>query len=139
MIKHKGMVPVKRQLGTVCTVIILVACTLGMAPARIQDPDGCGKTDRGRLCMSSPAGGHRPGVYKAHYARYRGGEITVKLGYQIRMKRTGIIAESKWLGTKKTRNGYAAFSKRLPMGNDACIRAKMKHGSKYYISKYLDC
>ncbi|WP_190081567.1 hypothetical protein [Streptomyces longisporoflavus] len=116
-----------------------MASTIGMAPPRIQDPDGCGRTDRGWLCMTSPAGGHKPGVYKAGYDRYRGGEITVKLGYQIRMKRTGIIAESKWLGTKKTRNGYAAFTKRLPMSDDACIRAKMKHGSKYYISKYLDC
>lgn len=102
----------ERQLGTVCAAIVPMATTIGMAPARIQDSDGCGKTDKGRLCMSSPAGGHRPGVYKAHYARYRGGEITVKLGYEIRMKRIGIIAEPKWLRTKKTRNGYAAFSKR---------------------------
>lgn len=63
--------------------------------------------------MSSPAGGHRPGVYKAHYARYRGGEITVKPGYQIHMKRTGTIAQSKWLGTKKTSDGCAALTKRL--------------------------
>ncbi len=127
------------QPGTACLVIVLAAGTLGMTPARVQDPDGCGKTERGWLCMSSPAGGHRPGVYKTSYARHQGAEITVKLGYEIKMKRTGIIAESKWLGTKKTRNGYAAFTKRLPMGNDACIRAKMKHRGKHYISKYLDC
>ncbi|MEU6990362.1 hypothetical protein ABZ953_06825 [Streptomyces sp. NPDC046465] len=129
----------KRQLGTICAVILLAAGSLGMAPPAVKDPDGCGKTDRGWLCMTSPAGGHKPGVYKAHYARHQGPEITVKLGYEIKMKRTGIIAESKWLGSKKTRNGYAAFSKRLPMGNDACIRAKMKHRGKFYISKYLDC
>ncbi|MEW2390513.1 hypothetical protein AB0933_19380 [Streptomyces venezuelae] len=129
----------KRQLATVATVIVLLAATVGMAPPTVKDPDGCGKTDRGWLCMTSSTGGHRPGVYKASYARHQGAEITVKLGYQIRMKRTGDIAESKWLGTKKTRNGYAAFTKRLPMGDDACIRAKMKHRGKFYISKYLDC
>ncbi|WP_409054871.1 hypothetical protein [Streptomyces sp. SYP-A7185] len=128
-----------RHFATACAAIVLMATTIGMAPAGIQDPNGCGRTDRGWVCMSSPAGGHRPGVYKAHYARYRGGEITVRLGYEIRMKRTGIIAESRWLGTKRTRNGYAAFSKRLPMGDDACIRAKMKHDGKHYISKYLGC
>ncbi|MFF1711456.1 hypothetical protein [Streptomyces sp. NPDC058268] len=63
--------------------------------------------------MSSPAGGHRPGVHKAHYARCR--------------------------GTKKTRNGYAALTRRLPMGDVACIRATMKHHGKYYVAKYLGC
>lgn len=115
-------VSIRLQLGTACLAIVLAAGTLAMAPARVQDPDGCGQTERGWLSMSSPAGGHRPGVY-------------------IKMKRTGIIAESKRLGTKKTRNGYDTFTKRLPMGSDACIRATMKHRGKHYISisKYLDC
>ncbi|WP_159398291.1 hypothetical protein [Streptomyces aureocirculatus] len=129
----------KRQLGIVGAVLVLAAGSIGMAPEHTRDPNGCGKTDRGWLCMGSPAGGHRPGVYKSSYARHQGAEITVKLGYEIKMKRTGVIAESKWLGTKKTRNGYAAFSKRLPMGDDACIRAKMRHNGKKYISKYLSC
>ncbi|MFJ4715663.1 hypothetical protein [Streptomyces sp. NPDC088785] len=110
----------------------------GTAPSHRSSPDGCGETDHGHLCISGPS--PRSGTYKIAYNRYDDvGEITVKLGYEIKMIRDGRIHESRWIGSKRTRNGYAYVKKHLTMGEKDCVRAKMEYRGRKYISKWLPC
>ncbi|MEU6844779.1 hypothetical protein ABZ930_23185 [Streptomyces sp. NPDC046716] len=138
------------RLITTSAALLLAATTFAASPPpgthhhratttpAHTSPNGCGETDNGHLCIGGPS--PRTGTYKISYNRWNAdGEIKVKLGYEIKMIRDGRIYESKWVGSKKTRNGFAAFEKHITMGEKDCVRGKMEYGGRKFVSKWLPC
>jgi hypothetical protein len=117
-------------------LIAIVIGGVAMAPAAsAATPNGCGQLTNGQLCISGPTPNN--GTYKASYMRTGGsGEITVRLGIEIKIERTGKIAQTSWIGYKKTQNGYAALERYTYLDDEGCIRAIMEHGGTKYISRW---
>ncbi|MGW8601829.1 hypothetical protein ACWGLB_23155 [Streptomyces sp. NPDC055893] len=126
----------KRLLSILMTLAAIVMGSLVMAPtASAALPNGCGQLTNGHLCISGPT--PNAGTYTSSYTRYGAdGEITVRLGIEIKIERTGKIAQTSWIGYKKTQNGHAALSRHTLLDSEGCIRAIMEHGGTKYVSQW---
>ncbi|MFE7511948.1 hypothetical protein ACFU8I_12085 [Streptomyces sp. NPDC057540] len=118
------------------TLVAIVMGGVAMAPAASAAvPNGCGALTNGHLCINGPT--PNAGTYTASYMRFGGeGEITVRLGIEIKVERTGQIAQTSWIGYKKTQNGYASLSRYTLLDSEGCIRAIMEHGGTKFISQW---
>ncbi|MFJ5137584.1 hypothetical protein [Streptomyces sp. NPDC088707] len=123
-------------MSILTALIAIVAGGIVMAPAASAAlPNGCGQLTNGHLCISGPT--PNPGTYTSSYTRYGAdGEITVRLGIETKIERTGQMSGTAWIGYKKTQNGYAALTRYTIMDTEVCIRAIMEHGGNKYISQW---
>lgn len=125
----------KRVLGALVALFSVLVGGLVMAPTASAVSKGCGELTNGILCNDGPV--PNEGTYTTSYIRHGArGEITVRLGYEIKIERTGVIAQTTWMGYKKTQNGYAELSKYVLLSNEGCIRGIMEYDNARYVTKW---
>ncbi|MGH4028503.1 hypothetical protein ACQB60_06155 [Actinomycetota bacterium Odt1-20B] len=124
----------KRVIGAVGAIVSILIASLVMAPSASATTQGCGDLSNGQLCIKGPV--PNKGTYTISYYRFKGGEITVNLGYEIKLERRNKIVEGHWLGNKKTKNSIARAKKYVLMGDEGCIRGMMKHSGHKYVTKW---
>ncbi|MFJ9160300.1 hypothetical protein ACIRPS_26250 [Streptomyces griseoviridis] len=124
----------KRCSSVFGVLLALLVAGLVVAPPAGATPQGCGDLSNGQLCITGPV--PTPGTYTVSYWRHISAEITVRLGHQIKIERTGRIAQTTWLGKKKTQNGSAKLSRFVDLDGEGCIRGIMSHGGETFVSKW---
>ncbi|GLF94091.1 hypothetical protein [Streptomyces yaizuensis] len=121
--------------GAVMTVLAMLGLSLAAAPSASATTHGCGDLSNGLLCNTGGTLG-RSGTYTftTKYHRFRGGEVTVKLGTQ--RKNSRITALPLWFGSQRTANGHASLSRSHPLDADNCVRGVMEHDDTMYVTKW---
>ncbi|MFJ7069059.1 hypothetical protein [Streptomyces sp. NPDC101115] len=125
----------KRILGAFVALFSILVGGMIAAPTASAVSKGCGELSNGILCNSGPV--PNEGTYTTSYVRHGArGEITVRLGFEIKIERTGQLAQTTWIGYKKTKNGYAELSKWVMLSDEGCIRGIMEYNDTKYVTKW---